>query len=521
MRILLTVSFLLSLLTTISAQKSLPFEVKRLPNWGHEYLTVVNDKFIFTEKIRREWGGLVEEHDLPDFHMNVPDLKYDWRSAGYFALYTAAGSLKKLSDEYKFILTLYHNNDIRKFDVITEIDNKSTVGMSENEFYRLLNNGVEITLKRHSHNGEIETIKTNFQQTEHPEWLTNKNITDIFSQGNKEVTDSDKKRKDKLRDKGLTILSDDDFDWFDVRTFDYIIDSNDPLTDKKIINEFVEKQLNGSLSSLRRDEANPDIVIRIAKSSNESSNTTYIPPTETKVNTGSFSKPKYDWIGRFSGYETQQRYEIHRTEGYNKTTKSSEVFLEITIIDAKTLRKTPNTLPIIWQATFNKHFTDLDKSIFDTYIDVVQACISPGPTLGMQKIEIHYVGFDMDDKNIITYVNPNSMAYHIGLRQGAKIQDLTEYKIYDLEYYYDSDCYLPKLSNKKSKIKKSEVYEYLSRSKYLYCGYFHGRFGLSSFSYSPKFDITLKKDGRKTELNGVTVPVDCATFVNYFIEVEE
>lgn len=517
MRILLTVSFLLSLLTTISAQKSLPFEVKRLPNWGHEYLTVVNDKFIFTEKIGESY-----EHntsiDYPDFHMNVPDLKYDWRRMGFFDLYITAS--KELSDEYKFILTLYHNNDIRKFDVITEIDNKSTVGMSENEFYRLLNNGVEITLKRHSHNGEIETIKTNFQQTEHPEWLTNKNITDIFSQGNKEVTGSDKKHKDKLRDKGLTILSDDDFDWFDVRTFDYIIDSNDPLTDKKIINEFVEKQLNGSLSSLRRDEANPDIIIRIAKSSNESSNTTYIPPTETKVNTGSFSKPKYDWIGRFSGYETQQRYEIHRTEGYNKTTKSSEVFLEITIIDAKTLRKTPNTLPIIWQATFNKHFTDLDKSIFDTYIDVVQACISPGPTLGMQKIEIHYVGFDMDDKNIITYVNPNSMAYHIGLRQGAKIQDLKNYKIYDLEYYYDYDCFLPKLSNKKSKIKKSEVYKYLSRGKYLDCRYFRGRFGQSAFLFSPKLDITLKKDGRKTELNGVTVPVDYATFVNYFIEIE-
>ena len=167
------------------------------------------------------------------------------------------------------------------------------------------------------------------------------------------------------KDDGTEVVKDSGFDWFHAVKYDLIPRPEDPLTDLVLLQRsFVEslsltKQTEQVLSySFIRDEEDPDIVITLSKNANQTITTTYVPPSYTVVNTGSFTTPKYSFLkDKFLGYETQQANQIIKSGDYNVTTVNAAVFLEISVLDAKKmLLESQKYPPVIWKGSFENYY---------------------------------------------------------------------------------------------------------------------------------------------------------------------
>lgn len=152
------------------------------------------------------------------------------------------------------------------------------------------------------------------------------------------------------KDYEYNVLVDWDVDWSKIRTYDFILRGSDPLTDKKILEEFV----NSLVPSLTRDTSSPDVFITIAKDSESSVSYSYVPPKVDYVKTGSTTRKVYNWVGLDPRYNTEDHYERIESKGYTQEINHSEVFLEICMLDASRIEQ--STPPVIYKATVNKSF---------------------------------------------------------------------------------------------------------------------------------------------------------------------
>lgn len=100
-------------------------------------------------------------------------------------------------------------------------------------------------------------------------------------------------------------MSDNSFDFSKVKTYDFLINSNEPLVDKKIFEKM-------SLYLMTRDTIKPDVIFTVAKSTEESVSATYVPPTSRTVYTGSTTQTNYNYLTHKNEYETTQNYKTVR-----------------------------------------------------------------------------------------------------------------------------------------------------------------------------------------------------------------
>ena len=201
-------------------------------------------------------------------------------------------------------------------------------------------------------------------------------------------------------------LTDPDFDWFNVSTYDFAIVSDQPLVDRSIFEQLSIPE------SWKRDTKNPDIIFTIAKDSKQSINSTYIPPTVRTINHGSKTTSHYNALTKTTEYTTTQNNQTVREGGYTKTVSNSDIYLELAMLDAKRIND-PNqqTAPIVWQATFEQHITDPSVNAVDQFISFA-SYVRLYDFIWANNLEAHVFTFERvwaySKDGVVTYAEPNS-----------------------------------------------------------------------------------------------------------------
>lgn len=288
---------------------------------------------------------------------------------------------------YTFTFDPITNNSIRYVpvvaDIILEVNGTTTKDMKPEEFYAITDTATVFTLKfRHIANGKEYVQKFAVVRGE---TLLDKYGMGYYEGYNgkwcKEKTCPYKKNFlfDSITNKGLRNnnifheVHDTSFDFSKIRTYDYAINGNDPLNDLKIL-----EKLQFLRDHLIRDTLNPDVLFTIAKNADESITSTYIPPTSRTINTGSYTTSRYNYFRHNYDYETRQTYRTITEGGYTETTKSADIFLEISALDAKRINdKSMTHAPIIWQMTVKRHVTNYNFNILDEYQNYASWALFP------------------------------------------------------------------------------------------------------------------------------------------------
>lgn len=394
------------LLICCSALSQPLFLVKRLPNWGREYLTVINT-FEFVDSK----GNRVD------------------------CLSTSVG-------------------DIRLYDVISEINGHDTKGMGEEEFYEILSESKTCSLRvlrrigssiRDINNVQVSAIENDsfmgydLWPVVYPNLLIQEkfvhDINDDCYMSSVRYTEVKKEFE------AVDVIGDRNFDWFRVKKYDILPRPEDPLTDIVLLDDVFVENLSLSKAaysknlsySFIKDEEEPDIVITLSKNARQSITTTYVPPSYTVVNTKSVSTPRYSYYkNQFLGYSTQHKNEVIKSGDYNVTNIDADVFLEITILDGhKMLRDDQRYPPVVWKGTFEKHFFEAVKKNEVTKNETQNLAkrLQVRPPLAKNIIHIYYTGLSREwvpDKTgkkdsgyyLIKGISESHPLYALGVRTG-------------------------------------------------------------------------------------------------------
>ena len=319
--------------------------------------------------------------------------------------------------------TIYNRVGIQGCLVI-EVNGKDAKHMTYSEFYNIIDNADDISLKvlgaGERQIKKVKIVKVPYSQEYLDYDITIDDIintTDDVSFG-RSVTSNFANLKENEKKFGATInqLTDPDFDWFYVKTYDFLITGNDPLNDKKILENLY---LPGHW---KRDTENPDILITIAKNADESISSTYVPPSSRTVNTGSLTTSRYNYLTKRNEYTTQQYNTTIREGGYTQTTKSINIFLEFAALDAKRLDE--QTPPIIWQMTYRRYVVNPTFNPFSEYQEVAKSVLLPfDDRIGTTTIKHYYCkGMKMSGNGkVVTFVKEGGYAYNMGFRAGDYI----------------------------------------------------------------------------------------------------
>lgn len=386
--------------TSLFAQGHL-FEVKRLSSWAKEYLTITNDHYYGFSKFTGQANGSAS------YDENEPAVE---------------------------VIEGAHN--IFHGLVVLEINGQSTKGMSEQKFYTILDNSPEkVELKVWAtSDSEPETLVLNSkplpQKRASLQYIQDavnnalagerkagdfwSNYTSIYKKNIAERNSNFKKTGVKCNE-----LIDPDFDWFYVNTYDFAIVGDDPLVDRAILEKL---HIPGFW---QRDTENPDVIFTIAKDSRESISSTYVPPTVRTINHGSKTTAQYNALTRATEYTTKQNNQTIREGGYTQTTSSTDMFLEISLLDAKRINDPDQqAAPIVWQATFDAH-ADIRLNVVDVYKAWATWVFMYDTHLrNLCKVQVNTFErmWACDEANVVTYATPDSY-----LKVGDKI---LKYKIY-------------------------------------------------------------------------------------------
>lgn len=322
--------------------------------------------------------------------------------------------------------------------IITEINGHSTKGMTESQFYDIVSSANVHTLKyidKYSDNASA-TYTAHIVLCDTPEWLNALDIT-LFKGYNWKSQSIESERKDiadEHKDISFDVIFDTDIDWSKYHTYDFAIRGNDPLNDKLLLKTVCDNFKDCSGGWLTRDENNPDLLFTITKSSDQSINTTYVPPVIEKTHTGSKTTTRYNWITHTNDYITKDNYTTTKRDGYTKQDKVMNVFLEFSILDAKKISESKSsTPPIIYQATFKRTSINADYNPKEEYQNVchwfsppINECITThlwrSGWFGKFSPIGLYANFPPDQDPFISYVIPGSEADKAGLKKFDKIK---------------------------------------------------------------------------------------------------
>jgi hypothetical protein len=170
-------------------------------------------------------------------------------------------------------------------DIILEVNNKSTKGMTPQQFYNIIDTASIFTLKfKDISANTIHTQKFAVNRIMKKKYRGLNTFLTSYSKSASKPSKRDNKHKNVFDE-----ISDKRFDFSKIKTYDYLIVGNDPLHDTEILDKV-------SKPFLTRDTKKPDILFCIAKNIDESISSTYIPPTSRTINTGSTTTPVYNYL---------------------------------------------------------------------------------------------------------------------------------------------------------------------------------------------------------------------------------
>lgn len=303
--------------------------------------------------------------------------------------------------------------------LILGVDGESTAGWTPEQFYAKVDNRhdvIKLNVRTRRSGDKIVKIRPIYE------------IPDKFKPYAGEfrkIKGSLYKERRKSEDKRTNTVSSDrhdtDFDFFNCKTYDFLITSNDPLLDKSILNSMI-----GPGFGLKRDENNPDILFTIARNADESISTTYIPPTSRTVNVGSKTTTQYNYILGKNEYITTQKNRTITEGGYTQETRTADLFLEIAALDTRRINDPKMTHPpIVWQSTKKRHVVNPNFNYDEELQAYASWCSFPPDDRNVAVDETIYaplgVLYDSNDPKIIAGVKPGSRAEMAGLKSGDKL----------------------------------------------------------------------------------------------------
>lgn len=415
-------------------------------SWGHDYLTVICDNKINSY--------------FPNYLML--DAKYmGWTEPYSFS--------RKVF--YKADTTMdYHNaityGDIRNRDVVTSINGLSTKGMDEDTFYEILDelDEVELSVLRREGtkimplqvkvgwdktnnsiekqivHGDVQLGPIMYNGEESVYWQTTLFSTypinryliknwfyprsnyyerSIFLKEICPYANDDDIRLSNIDE--MVTYYDKDYDWFNIVTYDYILGDENPLLEKDLITSFIKgvntKFSEGINIKFKRDTENPDILIRVATNSSQATNTVYIPEQDHIITTGATSNARYDFKGRFKGFNTTAKQEVVTTGGYNVDVTNADLFFEFSILDVKRMMNpSQREAPVVWQARWEQHYSRAVNFnlLYRIGIYTIAGIFCPFPHSFVKTLHCitksNTIQFDAKKKRV-TYIDPKSIWY--------------------------------------------------------------------------------------------------------------
>ncbi|MBQ6277747.1 MAG: PDZ domain-containing protein [Bacteroidales bacterium] len=320
--------------------------------------------------------------------------------------------------------------------IITGINGRSTKNMSPNEFYRITDMADSLLIKcirfglKEEEELEVIVLK------KIPKEYANYDFSDGYLAYNYAYRSPIYQRNTNAKKQNLYIreLYDSYCDFSTKKTYDFFINSSDPLFDKSLLESMMK---NMELLSWSRDTVNPDVIFTIAKSADESISATYVPPTSRTVNTGSYTTSRYNYLTHKYDYVTTNNTRTIHEGGYTETTKVANIFLEIAMLDAKQINNPKVThAPIIWQITFKRDVVNPNFNSNDAFSVYASAAEVPPADrfvyLNETLTEMSGFSFEYDGKHnvvIVTYVEKDSIVEKAGFQVGDKIIKINGEKI--------------------------------------------------------------------------------------------
>lgn len=240
---------------------------------------------------------------------------------------------------------------LKFMSVIVEINGKSTKGMDENEFYQILANNTSIELKYISKiNGENKSFHDNLKKPlGRPDcyaWTSWSSFPMGYFYNDKQY------KKDIILQSWGEILSDGDFDFFEVCTYDYVFDADEDFLSKQQMLKNVTKTLEEK--GLRRNKNNPDVYIYLTTDKERIIDRVY----NSKIT----SSTSANGVGQSIFY--RNRIEENHRDNITTHTQNvgsisyqvrNDIYAQLTIIDAK--RMNDKVVPKIWQTTYQGFFS--------------------------------------------------------------------------------------------------------------------------------------------------------------------
>ena len=302
-------------------------------------------------------------------------------------------------------MTFYPETPTLKFmSVVTSINGHDTRDMEEEEFYSILNLGDEFTL--------TYLTKTFGKNKQYNNTFTKRKGNLLITPYAPSVTPST-----------VSLLSDNDVDFFKFNTFDYQLAGNDQLMDKTIMEVFAEQLKK---KGLKRDTQNPDIYLYLTKDVNQKIESIYVPSyttTTTSEDAGigiaNIFGLKGVNVGGSTGSATTKTVE----NGSMKTNVTADAYLEFSILDAKKLDS--ESAPIIWQLTYSEHKTS-EIRLLDYVKSTLGAIMIQYPfhenAIGEYAATWGVLCENFASNAIISDVVPGSKADQLGCKKGDVIK---------------------------------------------------------------------------------------------------
>ena len=279
---------------------------------------VVTGAFLsFHTTVKAEWVPPVQLGLVPVYADSIPVVKNNFN--GYFL--DVVGEKQPVSEL------------LSAGTKILEINGISAIGKSTDELNEMMRQSDTLcmTVAYSVHGDTCTAYDWTFIQK------NNQNgYGDLIDVQREYLRNVDKNRPNNGRPSSIRVISDHELlagelNFSKIKTYDIMITGDDPLTDKKILEKFCS---SGIFWELERDEENPDIIVCVAKNSQESISSTYVPPTSKTINTGSVTRPVYNYLTKTYSYVTTQRNRTVTTDGYTQSTTNTSIYLEFTILDA-------------------------------------------------------------------------------------------------------------------------------------------------------------------------------------------
>lgn len=277
----------------------------------------------------------------------------------------------------------------------------------------------------------------------------------------------------------INLVSDNDIDYFDYNTYDFILEGDDKLTDKEIYETLATSFEN---KGLKRSTENPDLIFKMEKTFHQNSSSTYVPESRQVVNTGSTTSTWRDKKGNIH-VNTYQNNQTVRTGGYTHTTNTSSLHVLFIAYDGKKYRENPESMPIVWKMDYNSFFNSFVDmmSIMRTNVSYWCNCYPFAEQKFSYSIQSRGVFFKSYEDQItgeIVDVLKGSDAYNKGLRAGDKIMKI-----------YDKGSYLIFLLWGRATYFKADSYEEKGKQLIMPAAYipipipFHRKYTLCKYDY--------------------------------------